>query len=63
MISLLHSCTLLVDNGEIYDETQDLVIDSSWEPQWFDTGEEIDETDSCIDISSLTEGEDFVRID
>ncbi len=60
MISLLHSCTLMVDNGEFrFDEYQ---WDSRWEPEKFPAGEEIDETDPLIDTNNLTEGEDFVRL-
>ena len=34
-----------------------------WESEHFDAGEEIDESDPHIDISNLTEGEDFIRVD
>jgi len=33
-----------------------------WESEKFSVGEEIDESDPTIDISDLTEGEDFVRL-
>lgn len=61
MISLLHDCELLVDNGDYCGDG--CCWDSNWESEHFDAGEEIDESDSKIDISNLTEGEDFVRID
>lgn len=58
MISLLHPCTIYVDNGEYGD---DCWI-PNWENEQFIAGEELDETDPLIDISNLTEGEDFVRL-
>ena len=61
MISLLHPCELYVDNGDYCGDG--CCWDSWWESQGFDAGEEIDETDIKIDISSLTEGKDFVRVD
>jgi hypothetical protein len=60
MISLLHSCTLLVDNG---DYCSDGCWHNNYEYEQFIAGEEIDETDPKIDTSNITEGEDFLRID
>ena len=61
MISLLHSCELMVDNGS---ECGDRCCwNPWWESEHFDAGEEIDESDPHIDISNLTEGEDFIRVD
>ncbi len=61
MISLLHDCELLVDNGDYCGDG------CCWNPYWetesFIAGEEIDETDPKIDTTNLTEGEDFVRVD
>ncbi len=65
MISLLHSCTLMVDVGsqcQQLNQSDDYKWESHWEPQAFDAGEEIDETDPLIDTTNLTEGEDFVRL-
>lgn len=61
MISLLHSCEIYVDNGS---ECGDRCCwNPWWESEHFDAGEEIDESDPHIDISNLTEGEDFIRVD
>ena len=61
MISLLHSCELYVDNGDYCGDG--CCWNSNWETEEFIAGEEIDETDSKIDTSNLTEGEDFLRVD
>lgn len=65
MISLLHSCNLMVDVGtqcQHLNQNSDFEWESHWELQTFDAGEEIDETDPLIDTNALTEGEDFVRL-
>ena len=60
MISLLHSCSIYVDNGSYCGDG--CCWNSSWERESFDAGDEIDEDDPLIDISDLTEGEDYVRV-
>lgn len=60
MISLLHSCSIYIDNGSYCGDG--CCWDSWWEREEFPAGEEIDETDPLIDITNLTEGEDFVRL-
>lgn len=52
----------MVDNGFFFEDSPN----NEWIPDWceepFPAGEEIDETDPLIDITNLTEGEDFVRL-
>lgn len=60
MISLLHSVDLYVDNGAHCGDG--CCWYPCWESERFDAGDEIDDDDPLIDISNLTEGEDFIRI-
>jgi hypothetical protein len=60
MISLLHDCNIYVDNGSMCGDN--CCWNAWWESEKFSVGEEIDESDPTIDISDLTEGEDFVRL-
>lgn len=60
MISLLHDCNIYADNGHFFDGEEN--YRPHWERVIFSRGEEIDESDPTIDISDLTEGEDFVRL-
>jgi hypothetical protein len=61
MIKLLHPCSILVDNGS---ECGDgCCWNSWWESENFEMGEEIDDDNPRYDISNLTEGEDYVKID
>ncbi len=62
MISLLHHCVLMVDNGYFFEDDPDNEWISDWCEEMFFAGEEIDETDKNIDTNNLTEGEDFVRL-
>ena len=60
MISLIHSCEIYVDNGDYCGDG--CCWYPSWESEHFDAGDEIDEDDPHIDISNLTEGEDFLKL-
>ena len=60
MIKLLLHCPIYVDNGS---ECGDgCCWNSWWESETFPAGAEIDETDMKINISGLTEGEDYIII-
>lgn len=61
MIKLLKDCNVWVDNGS---ECGDgCCWNTWWESEKFSAGEELDEYNSRINISSLEEGEDFVRLE
>ena len=56
----VRSSNIYVDNGSMCGDN--CCWNAWWESEKFSVGEEIDESDPTIDISDLTEGEDFVRL-
>jgi len=61
MIKLLKDCEIYVDNGSGCGDG--CCWNVWWESEKFFAGEEIDDENWKTDISSLTEGEDYVKID
>lgn len=61
MVKLLQDCNVWVDNGSACGDG------CCWNPWWeseeFLAGEELDEDNPRVDLSSLEEGVDFVRVE
>lgn len=64
MIRLLLPCHIYVDNGDYCGDgcCWNSCWNSCWESEKFEAGEEIDDDEWKNDISSLTEGEDYIKI-
>jgi len=60
MIKLLQPCEIYVDNGSYCGDG--CCWNAWWEQLKFGINEEIDDDSPKYDISSLTEGEDYVRL-
>lgn len=61
MIKLLQPCRINVDNGTFCGDG--CCWNSWWESEEFFAGEEIDSSNPKYDISGLTEGEDYTKIE
>jgi len=61
MIKLLRNCEIYVDNGSLCGDG--CCWNAWWESEKFFAGEEINDNNPKYNISSLTEGEDYVKID
>lgn len=60
MIKLLKDCKIYVDNGSWCGDG--CCCNTWWESENFEAGEEINDENPKYDISSLTEGEDYVEL-
>lgn len=60
MLKLLQDCNVYVDNGSYCGDG--CCWNSWWESEKFLAGEELDEDNPRVDLSSLEEGVDYVRV-
>jgi hypothetical protein len=60
MKKLLRACSVYVDNGSACGDG--CCWNSWWESEEFSAGEELDEDNPRLDLSSLEEGVDFVPL-